>query len=226
MAGIRQLGGRTAPKHTYVQDQWLLDEFSLGLMKSQSPQRVGVFYPSALGNKCDKFLYLSYFGGLPEEVIDARVRRIFDCGDYLGYRYEKYFEHLGMLVGTEVPVKLSSPNISGRMDFLIRHPDSHVAVVELKSINSKGFAALGGSPKSEHLVQLQLYLNIANYTMGIVLYENKDTQDIKAFKVIKDEEAMKSILDRCHRIMNMEKMPARCTGGAFCGCRRLENELE
>ena len=68
------------------------------LKQNQRPARQGVFYPSALGSECDRYLYNCYHGLVQPETISAISRRIFDCGDYLGYRYEKYFEKMKMLV--------------------------------------------------------------------------------------------------------------------------------
>ena len=76
---------------------------------------------------------------------------------------------------------------SGRLDFLIRHGQldstfsKHpVAVIELKSINQRNFILLT-KPKPEHVIQLQIYLNLTGYEIGSVLYENKNDQKIKAF---------------------------------------------
>ena len=101
-----------------------------------------MFYPSALGSECDRYLYNCYHGLVQPETISAVSRRIFDCGDYLGYRYEKYFEKMKMLLGTEMAIKSDMPPISGRLDFLITHPTHGATIVELKSINSRGFTGL------------------------------------------------------------------------------------
>ena len=162
--------------------------------------RKGGFYPSSLGNLCDRFLYNSYNGLIVEQVIDPITRRIFDCGDYLGYRYEKYFEKMGILLGTETPVRCDLPPISGRLDFLIKHEKTGTALIELKSINQRGFLALKG-PKDDHYIQIQIYLNLTNNLNGIVLYENKNDQSIKAFAVEKNEATWEMIRDRCLNIM-------------------------
>ena len=91
MAGIEQIVRRRNAV-IEAQDKWLLKSFATHLKESQRPARQGVFYPSALGSTCDRYLYNCYHGLVKQEEISAVSRRIFDCGDYLGYRYEKYFE--------------------------------------------------------------------------------------------------------------------------------------
>jgi len=217
MAGLKQIVGERGDRN--VQDKWLLKALDTHLTGSQRPARTGVFYPSSLGSPCDRFLYNSYFGLVHEQVIDANTKRIFDCGDYLGHRYEKYFEKMGILLGTEIAVKCDSPPISGRLDFLIKHEQNEIAIVELKSINKRGFIALA-KPKDDHYQQIQLYLNLSNREYGIVLYECKDDQKVKAFSTTKDVGVWENIKERCERIMNMTEQPKQCTGLPYCPCRR------
>tara|TARA_Y100000310_G_scaffold345435_1_gene464996 strand:- start:6076 stop:6735 length:660 start_codon:yes stop_codon:yes gene_type:complete len=217
MAGLKQIVGERVERN--VQDKWLLKALDTYLTSSQRPARTGVFYPSSLGSPCDRFLYNSYFGLVKDQPIDANTKRIFDCGDYLGYRYEKYFEKMGILLGTEIAVKSDDPPISGRLDFLIKHEQNEVAIVELKSINKRGFIALS-KPKDDHYLQTQLYLNLSNREHGIVLYECKDDQKVKAFVTKKDVKTWENIKERCEKIMSMTEQPSQCTGLSYCPCRR------
>ena len=219
MAGIKQIKVQR-PEGGNTQDYWLLEALDNHLTVPQRPPRQGVFYPSSLGSKCDRFLYNSYFGLVQEETISPNTKRIFDCGDYLGYRYEKYFEKMGVLVSTETPLKSDSPPLSGRLDFLIKHDQKQLAVIELKSIGASGFKALTKKPKDEHFIQLQIYLALTGHEYGVVLYENKDNQKVKAFSVIKDDEVWKQLVDRCTKIMAMKEQPSVCTGLRYCPCKR------
>ena len=44
------------------QDKWLLKSINDHLKQVQRPARKGVFYPSALGSECDRYLYNCYNG--------------------------------------------------------------------------------------------------------------------------------------------------------------------
>ena len=221
MAGIEQIVRRRVTVSD-SQDKWLLKSFDTHLKESQRPARQGVFYPSALGSDCDRYLYNCFHGLVKQEEISAISRRIFDCGDYLGYRYEKYFKKMGMLLGTELAIKSALPPISGRLDFLITHEQYGPSIIELKSINHRGFAALT-EPKPEHTIQLQIYLNLSIYEYGIVLYEDKNDQKIKAFGAKKDPEMWKALANRCLHIMNLTEQPQECGGQRYCPCRREKN---
>jgi len=86
-----------------------------------------------------------------------------------------------VLISAEQPVKHSNPPISGRLDYLIRHEIYGQSIVELKSINDRGFKYLTTDPKNDHFLQLQIYLNLMGIDHGVVLYENKNDQQMKAF---------------------------------------------
>ena len=221
MPGVRQLRHVTPKPTTAInQDEWLLKSIDTHLEKTTRRTNVGVFYPSSLGNPCDRFLYLAYNGDLPEQTISPELQRIFDCGDALGYRFEKYFEKMGILISTESQVKCEDTKMSGRIDFIIKHEGiQDRAVIELKSINSRGFKALLDRPKPEHVIQTQIYLHLSNIKHGIVLYENKNDQHTKAFVVNYDENVWNKLVERCHKIMAMREIPARCTGPKYCQCR-------
>ena len=227
MASLDELLSNTSTKRTRRkaqidlanQDIWLLKSIDDYLVKDLSQRRKGVFYPSSLGSTCDRYLYNAYYGLIIDDPIDANTKRIFGNGDYLGLRYEKYFEEMGILLGTEISLKNDMPPISGRLDFLIQHPDREKVIIELKSINQRNFSALSMA-KYEHIIQTQIYLNLYNVDQGIVLYECKNNQQIKAFTVEKDTQQWEDIANRCINIMNMTEQPTICTGHRYCPCNK------
>ena len=227
MAGIRQIGavGRRrglSPKKQR-QDKWLINQLDEMLSSKKRNGMKGKFHASAIGNPCDRYLYLAYHGLLPELPLSARIQRIFDNGNYLEYRMGKYFERLGILIKREVPCKLENPIISGRIDFILKHPKLRTVLLELKSIKNSGFEELNG-PTETHAIQAQVYihLNKLGIDTGYVLYENKDTQELKCFRVDKDEDKINKILERCYAIMNLTKLPSMCTGEYYCDCRKVK----
>jgi len=235
MSGIKQIGGRgkstspitkrrkTKTNIAINQDTWLVKTLEDRLQKLPRPSNGGTFYPSIVSSPCDRYVYLAFNGLMPPSPIAANVRRIFDCGDYLGYRFSKYFKEMDMLVDEEQPTKLESPPISGRYDFLIQHEVYGRTIVELKSINDKGFKALITDPKADHYLQLQIYLNILNIEHGIVLYENKNDQQIKCFDVSKNVDVWEQLLNKCYRIMKLTAIPMACTGEKYCRCKEVPN---
>jgi hypothetical protein len=238
MAGIKQIGNRSKSQlkikskkkkqvrkpRTKNQDRWFLNHLEKNLKFTKSGTKSGAFYPSMLGNPCDRNLYFAYHGQLPDQVIEAKTARIFDVGSSLEIRMQKYFERTGIFLAAEQTVRLENPPISGRYDFLLRHDEYGRIILELKSINDAGFAALIEAPKSDHLVQLQIYLNLVGMENGILLYENKNDQKLKAFKVIKDVSLWESVIERCLKIQAMlpSDVPSNCKGEFFCSCREVK----
>ena len=227
MAGIKQLNQQVETKtrsRTSNQDKWLLKMFEDTLGYQQNSRRVGVFYPSMLGNECDRYLYLAFRGKLPQQEIASTTQRIFDTGSSLEDRMTKYFEQMGILRGREIVVKSDSPPISGRADFLLTHEEHQEIVLELKSINDKGFKNLYSKPKPEHALQLQIYLQLLDKAYGIVLYENKNDQKLKAFKVKRSPKEWNALVTRCIQIQNAIAIPESCTGAVWCACRKYKED--
>lgn len=229
MAGIKQLNQQVETKsrsRTSNQDKWLLKMFDDTLGYQQHSSRAGVFYPSMLGNECDRYLYLAFRGLLPQQEIASTTQRIFDTGSSLEDRMTKYFEKMGILKGREIVVKSDSPPISGRADFLLVHEEHMEVVLELKSINDKGFKNLYSKPKPEHAIQLQIYLQLMDKAYGIVLYENKNDQKLKAFKVKRSPKDWNFLVARCKQIQDATELPDQCTGPAWCACRNYKEEID
>ena len=232
MAGIKQIVRKSTttrkrkPKESPTilnQDEWLLATLEKGLTKTPRAGSKGVFYPSTLCSPCERLVYLGYNGLIPPKPIQAKVRRIFDCGDYLGNRFHKYFSDLGLLIAAEQSVKHADPPISGRLDYLITHEKYGRSIIELKSINDRGFKLLTTDPKIDHFLQLQIYLNLVGLEHGVVLYENKNDQEVKAFEVLQNTMVWDGLLDKCFRIMSMVDIPKVCTGEKYCRCREVEH---
>ena len=223
MSGIKKLSslrkGDTAPQKIFSEEVWLVKSLEESLGGPQRKNRAGVFYPSMLGSYCMKLLYLAYNGLLPEQVIDDNLQRIFDNGNFLEERMATYFTKMDILLDREIEAKSDNPPISGRADFLLKHADYDKIGLELKSINDKGFEALKNRPKREHTVQLQIYLHILKLPYGVVLYENKNNQKLKAFGMLPDPDIWAQIVKKCADIMLMMEPPSRCSGPQWCNCR-------
>lgn len=232
MRSLRRPNAAVASTRKDPAVHWLLKSLdeTLEEVNESSKASSGVFHPSALGNPCDRGLYL-HFHGLLVDHIDAHVRRIFDNGNYLGYRYEAYFKKMGVLVASEVPVNSIEPPIRGRLDFHIQVPGAPRFVVELKSINDRGFQSVikNNDAKSDHKIQLQVYLNLFDSPGGGVLYENKNTQDVALFVVQRDTKVWQEIVDRCFRVANLSTLPLlnsveNIHDKKYCGCLQVADD--
>ena len=207
--GIQEKRIKTAPVRSLKtnRETWLEELMEDGLGSPGIANLGGSFHPSSLGNPCDRFLYLHYRGLLPAQEIPAKLQRIFDHGNVAQTRFEEYFSQLRLYRSREVRAYIDSPPIHGRADILLEIPDIGEYLVEVKTINDRGFGELKEA-KMEHSVQLQIYLNILDVDRGCVLYENKNNQEIKIFRQDKQVSMWKSLIRRCNAMMKMTTLPS------------------
>lgn len=180
--GLKRIVGMTT-------DAWLSDYVDDHLVKKRESRiDPGWFHPSELSTPCDRRLAFSFLG-MPKKELSpsAKKMRIFHNGDFVHRRWQAYFRTMNILIRREVPVEVQEPPIRGHADAVIKHPiNLDPSVVEIKSINNRGFAQLTG-PRPDHFSQVNIYMGALGIFRGHVLYENKDTQDTKIYPVRHDK---------------------------------------
>lgn len=140
-----------------------------------------------------------------------------------------------MGVVTEIPIP-SQEIISGRADAILCIGNENY-VLDIKSINSMIFRKMT-APKEDNVYQVQLYLHFFNIKKGILLYIDKDQQEMKEFFIDYDEVLCKSLLDKFYALKDqVEKniLPSRledyprnwqCTYCAFKDiCKATKGDL-
>ncbi len=155
----------------------IIDKFYLDKQKDKEQHH---FYVTDAG-KCPRAVFFK-FKNAPRKGMEANILRLFDHGDYIHKLIMK-----SLLSTREIHVVASEVNIppqeiiSGRADAIISDGKG-LYVLDIKSINSMGFKYLA-KPKEENVSQLQLYLHYFKIPKGILLYVNKDNQELKEFMV-------------------------------------------
>lgn len=165
-----------------------IDELYLSKHRDRDKEH---FYITDSG-KCPRAVYFQ-FKKVPKKEMDARALRIFEHGDYTHMRIISTLFALGLVKATEIDI----PNkeiVHGRADVIV-NIDNEPYVVEIKSINSAAFFKRN-EPDPDHYKQLQMYLHFFNIKKGILIYENKNTQELKEFTVEYDEKTVREILEK------------------------------
>jgi CRISPR/Cas system-associated exonuclease Cas4 (RecB family) len=170
----------------------LIDQFYLENQKNKDQTK---FYITDAG-KCPRAVFFK-FKNAPREPIDARIMRIFERGENIHRSIFNILYRLRLGVVTEIPIP-SQEIISGRADAILCIGNENY-VLDIKSINSMIFRKMQG-PKEENVYQIQLYLHFFNIKKGILLYIDKDQQEIKEFFVDYDETLCKSLLDKFYTL--------------------------
>lgn len=155
----------------------LIDKFYLDKQKDKEQHR---FYITDAG-RCPRAIFFK-FKKAPKEEMEARVLRMFDHGDYIHQLIMKslFAVREVRVVASEVDIG-PQEIISGRADAIISDKKD-LYVLDIKSMNSMIFKNLS-QPKEENIDQIQLYLHFFKIPKGILLYVNKDTQELKEFVV-------------------------------------------
>lgn len=164
----------------------IIDQFYLEQQRNREQNH---FYISDVG-KCPRAVFFK-FKNAPREKMDARILRIFERGETMHRNIINTLFRLGIVVAAEVTI----PNqeiISGRADVIICL-NNELYVLDIKSINSMIFRNLT-EPKQENFQQVQLYLHYFNIKKGILLYVDKDQQEIKEFIFDYDSKLVESLL--------------------------------
>jgi len=159
------------------------------------------FYISDAG-KCLRQIFFK-FKKAPRAEMDPRLLRIFDHGDLIHRELVRILESLGIVESIEIPIP-PREDISGRADAIV-NIDGERYLVDFKSINSTILRGME-KPKKEHVFQIQLYLHFFNIKKGILLYEGKDTLELKEFFIEYDKELVQKILQEFQELKtNLEK---------------------
>lgn len=152
-------------------------------------KKINGFHPSYT-RTCARWWFLLFKGVPSTPVIEPRLARIFDNGHKVHERFYEYFEAMGILEDSEIPLKITDPvPIVGTADGVISWGGNKL--IEMKSISAEGFAyrQFYKKPKEEHYIQAQIYLRALKLEEGFVIYECKNTQRVLAFLIQKDDEA-------------------------------------
>lgn len=166
----------------------IIDKFYLDRQKDKEQTH---FYITDAG-KCPRSVFFK-FKNAPRKEMEPRVLRMFDHGDHIHQLIMKPLLSTRDIhvVASEVvipPLEL----ISGRADAVLSD-GKELYVLDIKSMNSMIFRNLE-APKEENICQIQLYLHFFNIKKGILLYVNKDNQDLKEFVVEYNPKLVKGLL--------------------------------
>ncbi len=166
----------------------IIDKFYLDRQKDKEQHH---FYITDAG-KCSRQIFFR-FKNVPRKEMEARILRIFDHGNQIHELIMK-----ALLSTRDIHVVASEINIplqeliSGRADAIISD-GKDLYVFDIKSINSVGFRNLA-QPKEEDVNQIQLYLHFFKIKNGLLLYVNKDNQELKEFSVNYNQAQAQSLL--------------------------------
>jgi hypothetical protein len=174
------------------------------VQQENSTRAKGVIHPSQI-HSCPKAIVFSIIEAAGQSPVPPKLTRIFDNGHYVHDRIQKYLIDAGLIPKdkngrymVEVGLRSDSLNISGSADGIVEI-DGKRYVLEIKSINGNSFSSLR-EPKEEHVIQVNCYMLVLGLEGAVILYENKDNQEMKEFFVKKDKKVCDWIIERCNEV--------------------------
>lgn len=168
----------------------IIDEFYLERERDRNRERLH-FYVTDAG-KCPRAIFFN-FKRLPREEIGADRLRVFEHGDYIQQMILKPLFSKGLIRATEINIP-PQEIISGRADAIVSI-NGEPYVLDVKSISGRLNMGKMDKPHQEHYYQVQLYLHYFKIKKGILLYVNKDTQELKEFVFDYDPELAERLID-------------------------------
>ena len=133
-----------------------LDLYLTKQANKPNDRAINVNAPSQAG-KCQRANFYMRTQVENDGSVDPRTQRIFDNGTYTHERLQSYMLDMGLLICDEVPLINEQYNIQGHTDGILDIGNGEIAVLEIKSINDRGFTALKDA-KEEHKKQGLIYL--------------------------------------------------------------------
>src|SRR6187431_991943 len=156
------------------------------------PERVRENSFSASGaGQCLRRRQLSYLG-YQQTKPNEKTMNIFVNGDFVHLRHQIAGIQMGYFTSAEEPLVNKEYNLTGTADAIM----DDGGIGEIKSINSNGFGQVSSfGPKKEHNEQVHSYMLAADTDHARILYENKDTNELKEFLVHRNAQTVQKIVD-------------------------------
>lgn len=152
-------------------------------------RREGTWSASGAGT-CPRARQFTYLG-MPQVRPDEKSMNIFANGDYVHLRHQAFGLVAGYVTAVEVPVSLPELSLSGTMDGVLIND----AILEIKSINTRGFSQVTTfGVKPDHQMQVTAYMLAADRSTAHVIYEDKNTQQLKELVVHLQDELAEQVL--------------------------------
>lgn len=158
-------------------------------------QRDRIIRPSQV-TECMRYQVAEILNLPMEDNLNGRIQRIFDNGSYVHKRYLRgYLPKLGIVAKVfdsksqkykdfiEVSLYNEEYWVKGSPDAVIINFDEGLPYVfELKSMKAENFYGLT-EPDWTYLAQVHLYMMLTNIPRALIVYENKNNQEIKEFVI-------------------------------------------
>lgn len=186
----------------------------------------------ALGNECDRALWLGFRWAHEPESLDGKKLRLFDTGHREEARLIEDLRRAGITVvdgegGKQIKVRALGGHLRGKLDGKatgVPEAPKAVHVVECKTANDKRFKEIANGVKPRdggpikqgvkvqappHYAQCQIYMHIEKIERCLYLLVSKNTDEIYVERIAYDATFAMQIMARAERIITANRAPAK-----------------
>jgi CRISPR/Cas system-associated exonuclease Cas4 (RecB family) len=158
------------------------------------------FAPSTIGyghGKCPRYWHYAFSGAMFDENTDYKSKGRMANGTDSHTRIQEVIAKTGYNILVEQEVLHSDPPIRGFID--VELVDFNIPV-EIKTTNDTNYRLFktSGHPSSSHRVQELIYMKVRGATEGLILYENKDTNEMHIIPILmskRNEDFINGVFD-------------------------------
>lgn len=193
------------PVIMFKHEEWIINErpysqraidFIARELAKVGRDRRGSFSASSLGS-CPRQQQFTWIG-LAKLKQSAQRMAVLANGSFVHLRLQAAGLSAGWLAEAEVPVPENVTGLKGTLDGVC--VDGEVA--EIKSINDRAYRFVQDAAKDEHVFQAETYMVTTGAEKAVILYENKNTQDLKEHIVHHDDATDTKIIGKALELQN------------------------
>lgn len=187
---------------TMRHERWLIEgasitpqaaEFAKQALNGQvgsSRNRVPLFRASGMGSCLRKQIF-SRLGVARREILDGKTSNVFLTGNFIHLKWQTAGISAGWIKQAEVPVDRVDLGYGGTMDGVLDDDTG----LEIKSINTRGFGMVMDrrKPTDDHMKQVHAYMILKEIDTFSVVYEDKNTQEWKEFRIKREDEYVDAV---------------------------------
>lgn len=177
---------------------------------------------SALGDNCDRRLWLQFRWAYFAEPFEGRMIRLFETGHLQEDRMIDDLRAAGCEViattedGEQIAVSFANGHGGGHLDGEVKgiwEAPKAVHVLECKTHNEKSFAQLKKDgvlvAKPQHYAQMQVYMHLRGRDRAAYMAVNKNTEELYLERVNYDAEQANRLMAKADRLVNAHQVPDR-----------------
>lgn len=191
---LRETGQKTGSSVTIEDAKLSVQGFKDRIVEAEThdedPEGEEYFHPSQFGS-CYRAKWYAKRGapinGNPQGPELLRSHMILETGTYVHMLFQNLCDRAGVLESREKLIKLPDRRIEGHADGVLRFPKGGRALLEIKTINSRGFSSLQ-VPHHNHKQQAMTYMNCLSLPKACIVYLEKDRHGVKEFVVDYDHD--------------------------------------